>query len=281
MTSLRRYLEQLMELGERELVLERGGQRPVPAPREAARAAAAPTKAPAVASVATAAAQPADAAPKAGRPAATPVPHGITVEPPASSADLFTTDPIAALPDLAAVAAMIAQCTKCGLAHTRQHTVPGEGDPRAGLVVVGEAPGATEDETGRPFVGRAGQLLNDILKAIGFAREQVFIMNVLKCRPPNNRDPEPLEAAACSPYLHRQIALIGPRVILAMGRPAGNTLLATNSSLADLRGKVHSYRGVPLIVTYHPAALLRNPNWKRPTWDDVRLARRIYDGETV
>ena len=153
------------------------------------------------------------------------------------------------------------------------------GDAHAVFVVVGEAPGATEDETGRPFVGRAGQLLNDILKAIGFAREQVFIMNVLKCRPPGNRDPEPLEVAACSPFLRRQLELLKPRVILAMGRPAAGTLLGTNSSLSDLRAKVHSYRGIPLIVTYHPAALLRNPNWKRPTWDDVRLARRIYDGE--
>lgn len=255
MNDVNRYLRQLQELGERELVLEWGAkERRAESPAEAG-------------------------ARRETRPEGLSAPRGISVEAPASSADLFTKDPIAALADLDAVAAMVASCTKCGLAHTRTRVVPGEGDPRAGFVVVGEAPGATEDETGRPFVGRAGQLLNDILKAIGFAREQVFIMNVLKCRPPGNRDPEPMEVAACSPFLHRQLALIGPRVILAMGRPAAGTLLGTNSSLTDLRGKVHSYRGIPLIVTYHPAALLRNPNWKRPTWDDVRLARRIYDGQ--
>ena len=257
MSSLRRYLEQQAELGERELVL------PPPEPR-------------------------ARPEPDAELPAAPPVvkpakliARGIAVDAPAGSTDLFTADPIAALPDLAALATMVAACEKCGLHVTRHLTVPGEGDPRAGFVVVGEAPGATEDETGRPFVGRAGKLLDDILKAIGFAREQVFICNVLKCRPPGNRDPEPIEVAACSPFLHRQLELVGPRVILAMGRPAAATLLGSTASLADLRQKVHTYRGIPLIVTYHPAALLRNPNWKRPTWDDVRLARRIYDGEAV
>jgi DNA polymerase len=148
-------------------------------------------------------------------------------------------------------------------------------------VCVGEAPGATEDETGRPFVGRAGQLLADILKAIGLAREDVFICNVLKCRPPENRTPEPLEVAACSPYLHRQLELIRPAVILALGRPAATTLLGVTATLGDLRGKVHRYRGVPLVVTYHPAALLRNPNWKAPTWDDVRIARRLLDGDSA
>lgn len=257
MTSRRKYLEQLVELGDREVVLGHGARDTAPPagvetpPRQ----------------------QPETEAPKVH------VPRGIAVEAPASSSDLFTADPIAALADLDAVAKMVAGCTRCGLAHTRTTTVPGEGDPHAGFVVVGEAPGATEDETGRPFVGRAGRLLDDILKAIGFAREQVFIMNVLKCRPPGNRDPEPLEVAACSPFLHRQLALLAPRVILAMGRPAAATLLGSNASLGDLRQKVHSYRGIPLIVTYHPAALLRNPNWKRPTWDDVRLARRIYDGQ--
>jgi DNA polymerase len=253
-------------MGERELVLEWGAEeRRAATPEDPA-----PWAEPAAVLQETAA-----------TPATPSAPRGISVAAPPSSTDLFTTDPVAALPDLAAVAAMIATCVKCGLAHSRTNTVPGEGDPRAGFVVVGEAPGATEDETGRPFVGRAGQMLNDILKAIGFQREQVWIMNVLKCRPPGNRDPEPLEVAACSPFLHRQLALVKPRVILAMGRPAAATLLGTNSSLGDLRQKVHSYRGIPLIVTYHPAALLRNPNWKRPTWDDVRLARRIYDGEAI
>jgi len=208
-------------------------------------------------------------------------PRGMVIEPPASGADLFTKDPIAALGTLEAVAGMVEACRKCSLGHSRQHVVPGEGNPAADLVCVGEAPGATEDETGRPFVGRAGQLLNDILKAIGLARESVFICNVLKCRPPGNRDPEPLEAQACSPYLLRQLELIRPKVILALGKPAATTLLNVprTTSLGALRGKVHSYRGTPLVVTYHPAALLRNPHWKPATWDDVRIARRILDGE--
>jgi uracil-DNA glycosylase len=209
------------------------------------------------------------------------LPPGIVAEPPAAGDDLFAADPLRRLASLEAVAPVIEACRKCQLGQSRQHSVPGEGDPRAGLVVVGEAPGATEDETGRPFVGRAGKLLDDILAAIGFRREQVFICNVLKCRPPGNRNPEPLEVAACSPYLHRQLELIGPKVILAMGLPAAHALLGGHASLGELRTKLHRYRGIPLIVTYHPAALLRNPHWKRPTWDDVRIARRIYDGDTA
>ncbi len=267
-----------MELGERELVLEVGPERSGKGRRAADQADSAPNV---VGDVPSAEPGVHAADPKPAAKPHKPVPHGISVDVPQGSSDLFTADPIAALPDLDAVAKMIAACEKCGLHVSRNLTVPGEGDPHAGFVVVGEAPGATEDETGRPFVGRAGKLLDDILKAIGFQREQVFICNVLKCRPPGNRDPEPLEVAACSPFLHRQLALVKPRVILAMGRPAAATLLGSNASLADLRQKMHSYRGIPLIVTYHPAALLRNPNWKRPTWDDVRLARRIYDGEAV
>ncbi|HTT68900.1 MAG TPA: uracil-DNA glycosylase [Gemmatimonadales bacterium] len=218
------------------------------------------------------------AAPAKGKtPAA--IPAGIVAEAPAAGDDLFAADPLRQLATLEALVPVVDACRKCALGHSRRHSVPGEGDPKAGLVVVGEAPGATEDETGRPFVGRAGKLLDDILKAIGFRREDVFICNVLKCRPPENRDPEPLEVAACSPYLHRQLELIGPRVILAMGRPAAHALLGVTASLGELRGKLHRYRGIPLIVTYHPAALLRNPHWKRPTWDDIRIARRIYDGD--
>jgi DNA polymerase len=208
-----------------------------------------------------------------------PPPSGIVVEGPAPATDLFAADPLSGLASLDQLARVVEACRKCALGHSRLHSVPGEGNPQARLVVVGEAPGATEDETGRPFVGRAGQLLTDILAAIKLTREEVFICNVLKCRPPNNRDPEPLEVAACSPYLHRQLELIRPKVIVAMGRPAARALLGTNASLGELRGRVHRYRGIPVIVTYHPAALLRNPHWKRPTWDDVRLARRIHDGE--
>jgi len=219
------------------------------------------------------------APPPTRSPASGILPAGITAEAPGGADDLFAADPLRQLATIEALVPVIDACRKCGLGSSRLHSVPGEGDARAGLVVVGEAPGATEDETGRPFVGRAGKLLDDILKAIGFRREEVFICNVLKCRPPENRDPEPLEVAACSPYLHRQLELLGPRVILAMGRPAAHALLGVNASLGELRGKMHRYRGIPLIVTYHPAALLRNPHWKRPTWDDVRIARRIYDGD--
>ena len=139
------------------------------------------------------------------------------------------------------------------------------------------APGANEDETGRPFVGQAGQLLTKILEAIQFRREDVFICNVLKHRPPGNRNPTPEEITACSPFLLRQLAILQPRVILALGTFAAQTLLQTKEPIGRLRGQIHRYHGVPLIVTYPPAALLRNPNWKRPTWEDVQLARRIFD----
>lgn len=159
----------------------------------------------------------------------------------------------------------------------RTHAVPGEGNPRARLMLVGEAPGQTEDETGRPFVGAAGNLLNSILEAVDLKREDVFIANVVKCRPPMNRKPLPDEVASCIPYLWRQIVLVRPKVILTLGGTAAEALLGVKSSLGQLRGKVHSYGGIPLVATYHPAALLRNPNWKKPTWDDVRIARQLLD----
>jgi DNA polymerase len=159
----------------------------------------------------------------------------------------------------------------------RTHAVPGEGPADARLVVVGEGPGANEDEQGRPFVGRAGVLLNDILAAIGCPRETVYICNVVKCRAPENRKPMADEMDACLPYLHRQLAIIRPRVIVALGATAAEALLGSKASLSALRNKVHQWHGTPLIVTYHPAALLRNPNWKRPTWDDVRIARQLLD----
>ena len=175
------------------------------------------------------------------------------------------------------IAGAVATCTRCPLYRDAKKPVPGEGNPQAGLVCVGEAPGAVEDETGRPFVGAAGQLLDKILAAIKLSREDVFICNVLKHRPPNNRNPAPDEVQACSPYLVRQIELIGPRVIVAFGTFAAQTLLNTRDPIGKLRGKIHRYYGVPLVVTYHPAALLRNPAWKRPAWDDVQLARRLLD----
>jgi DNA polymerase len=173
--------------------------------------------------------------------------------------------------------AQIRACTRCRLHAGRTHAVPGEGPTDARLVVVGEGPGANEDAQGRPFVGRAGDLLNEILAAIDCPRETVYIANVVKCRPPENRKPQGDEMDACMPYLHRQLALIRPKVVLAMGATAAEALLQTRASLAQLRNRVHEYRGIPLVVTYHPAALLRNPNWKRPTWDDVRIARQLLD----
>jgi DNA polymerase len=146
-------------------------------------------------------------------------------------------------------------------------------------MVIGEAPGYHEDQQGEAFVGRAGQLLTKILQAIGFGRGEVFITNVLKCRPPENADPQPHQVAECEPYLMRQITLIDPAVILTLGRHAARTLLRNDGSMGSLRGRVHRYEGVPLVATYHPAALLRNPSLKRPTWEDVQLLRKIYDEE--
>ncbi len=163
------------------------------------------------------------------------------------------------------------------LDETRLNPVFGVGNPEADLMVIGEAPGADEDRQGEPFVGRAGQLLTRILQAIGFEREDVYIANILKSRPPNNRDPLPGEVSAHIPILYKQIALIKPRVLLCVGKTAGTSLLDRKTSLAALRGTFHDYHGLPVMVTYHPAALLRNPHWKRPTWEDVQLLRRRYD----
>lgn len=171
----------------------------------------------------------------------------------------------------------ICTCTKCSLGYSRKKFVFGVGNPKSEIVLIGEAPGADEDEQGEPFVGRAGQLLNKILEAIRFKREEVFICNILKCRPPNNREPAPEEIELCEPYLWKQLELIKPKMILCLGRVAGQALLKTNSSLGNLRGRFHDYRGIKTMVTYHPAALLRNPNWKRPCWEDVQLFRKTYD----
>ena len=173
----------------------------------------------------------------------------------------------------------IKDCHRCPLGDTRTHLVFGDGNEKADLMLVGEAPGRDEDLSGVPFVGRAGQLLNKILEAIHFKREDVYIANIIKCRPPNNRDPLPSEVEKCEPYLKKQIDIIQPKFILALGRIAGQTLLRTNASLSQLRGKVHNYHGIKLLVTYHPAALLRNPHWKRPVWEDVQFLRKLYDEE--
>jgi uracil-DNA glycosylase family 4 len=173
--------------------------------------------------------------------------------------------------------ARVAACTRCSLSATRTQTVFGVGNQRAEWLVVGEAPGAEEDRQGEPFVGRAGQLLNSMLRAIGLAREQVYIANVLKCRPPGNRDPGPSEAAECLPYLEQQIALIKPKIMLAVGRIAAQNLLRTDKTLGSLRQQVHRFgiSQVPLIVTYHPAYLLRTPADKRKSWEDLKFARDV------
>ena len=174
--------------------------------------------------------------------------------------------------------AEVSGCTRCALSSTRTQTVFGVGDERARWLIVGEAPGAEEDRQGEPFVGPAGQLLTAMLKAIGLAREQVFIANILKCRPPRNRDPLPEEVACCLPYLQRQIALIKPSLMLVVGRIAAQNLLRTELSVAKLRGSVHRYGALntPLIVTYHPAYLLRQPADKAKAWEDLKFARRTF-----
>jgi uracil-DNA glycosylase len=176
--------------------------------------------------------------------------------------------------------AAVAACTRCPLSTTRTQTVFGVGSLEAKWLIVGEAPGAEEDRQGEPFVGRAGQLLNAMLRAIGLEREQVFIANVLKCRPPRNRDPAPLETAQCLPYLERQIALLQPRIMLAVGRISAQNLLKTDVSLGRLRGQVHHFGAsrVPLVVTYHPAYLLREPAEKRKAWEDLQFAREVCSG---
>ena len=170
-------------------------------------------------------------------------------------------------------------CKRCRLWETRNKVVFGAGNPKAGLVLVGEAPGGEEDRQGLPFVGRAGVLLTKILKSIKFSREEVYIANVLKCRPPENRDPHADEVEACEPFLVDQIAAIKPKVICALGAHAARTLLklGPSTSIGSLRGAVHNYHGVPLVATYHPAYLLRSPGKKRDTWEDVKFLRRLYE----
>ncbi|KUO61217.1 DNA polymerase [bacterium BRH_c32] len=171
----------------------------------------------------------------------------------------------------------IHNCKECPLGETRTKFVFGTGNPNADAMLIGEAPGADEDKQGEPFVGRAGKLLTDILTAIQFKREDVFIANILKCRPPNNRDPLPEETDTCFPYLDKQIELIKPKIILCLGRVAANGLLNKKMTLGEWRKDEHEYKGIKVIVTYHPAALLRNPNWKRGCWEDVKIFRKYYD----
>jgi uracil-DNA glycosylase family 4 len=243
----RRYLQQQIELGGSEVVL----------------------------SAAVKARGPGSATRPSWRKGAPPIPGpGLAIESPEHA---LLGDDLVSLTTIDEVAERIRNTHCCGLCPGRTNAVPGEGNPNAKLFLVGEGPGATEDAQGRPFVGQAGNLLNGILDAIEIPRDSVYITNIVKCRPPQNRKPLPDEIAACMPYLHRQLELIRPKVILALGSTAGEAMLGVRRSLGELRGKVHTYNGIPLVVTYHPAALLRNPNWKKPTWDDVRIARQLLD----
>ncbi len=258
----RKYLAMQRELGGNEVILSQ----PPGSPRPTGEA---PTGVPAAAPTAPPARRhwSVDAPP-------IPTEPGITIPP--RERGLLEAAP--AWSSLDEVAGTIASCTRCFLAQGRTNTVPGDGNPAARLMFVGEGPGQTEDETGRPFVGKAGELLTRMIEAIDLRRDAVFIANTVKCRPPQNRKPLPNELDACRPYLDRQIELVNPRVLVALGATAAESLLGVKRSLTDLRGRVHSFRGIPLVVTYHPAALLRNPNWKKPTWDDVRIARQLLDG---
>jgi DNA polymerase len=169
----------------------------------------------------------------------------------------------------------VAACTRCELAKSRTQTVFGVGHRDADWMIIGEAPGAEEDRRGEPFVGRAGKLLDQMLRAVGQSRDGVFIANILKCRPPNNRDPKSDEAASCREYLDRQIALVRPRIIVAVGRIAAQNLLGSDEPVGRLRGRVHDLDGIPVVVTYHPAYLLRSPSQKQKSWDDLCLAMTV------
>ena len=205
-------------------------------------------------------------------------PPAARVAPPAAVPTVTPRAPLPAGIDWDPLRTAVAACTACDLCKTRTQTVFGVGNQSAEWLVIGEAPGAEEDRQGEPFVGRAGQLLNAMLLAIGLPRETVYIANILKCRPPGNRDPKPEEVSRCLPFLSAQIALLKPKLMLAVGRIAAQNLLATDAPLARLRGKVHRFgeADTPLIVTYHPAYLLRTPADKRKAWDDLKFARATY-----
>jgi uracil-DNA glycosylase family 4 len=204
-----------------------------------------------------------------------PVVPDLTAEP---AAVAVAAPPPAAALDWDALAAAVATCTRCELHQGRTQAVFGVGDRNARWMVIGEAPGQEEDRRGEPFVGRAGQLLNSMLAAAGLERGEVYIANILKCRPPNNRDPQPAEVACCEPWLERQIALVAPRLILCVGRIAAQNLLKVQTPIGKLRGQCHRHpaSGTPVVVTYHPAYLLRSPAEKCRAWQDLLLARRVF-----
>jgi len=232
--------------------------------------------------VAVEAVAPADQAAPAPMPVIARVPDPSVEIPPVAvvRAPAMATPPdIAANLDWDELRAAVAACQRCELHASRTQTVFGVGSPHARWMFIGEAPGAEEDKQGEPFVGRAGQLLTSMIRALGLRREDVFIANILKCRPPDNRDPRPAEASSCRGYLERQVALVDPTLIVAVGRVAAQNLLATETPLAKLRGKVHTFgaRSWPLVVTYHPAYLLRSPGEKRKSWQDLLQAKQLFD----
>ena len=185
-------------------------------------------------------------------------------------------NPATASAELARLFDTAKSCQKCTIAGSRLNLVFGEGNPIANLVVIGEAPGAEEDASGRPFVGKSGQLLDKILQAAGLSRGEVYICNILKCRPPGNRNPLSDEITSCMPWLLQQLHIIQPKVILMLGKVAANTILDNTLSLGNMRGKLIQWRGYDCFITYHPAALLRNPNWKRGCWEDIQAMMRHY-----
>jgi DNA polymerase len=201
-----------------------------------------------------------------------PVPEPAST--PAPTPALPVDQPADRAASLAAVAAELQGCTRCKLCETRKTIVVGEGNPQAELVFVGEGPGEQEDLQGRPFVGKAGQLLDRMIEAMGLTREQVYICNVVKCRPPGNRNPEPDEIEACSPFLQRQLEILKPKVVVALGKFAAQRLLQTETPITRLRGSFKPYRGAKLMPTYHPAYLLRNPDSKREAWADLQAVAR-------
>lgn len=281
---LRSYLRQRAELGESELVLGRhtAGEvrellspRPAPSARPPARAEPAPATRPSVPPRGDAEPAPEPAHLRAGARPPGETPMRPSVDAPARG---VSAEEIRALPVLHEVREAALGCPRCRLASTRTHVVFGEGSESADLMVVGEAPGENEDRQGRPFVGKAGKLLDLLLMTVGRERPSVYICNVLKCRPPQNRNPLPDEVEACSPYLLKQVEVVKPRVIVALGTFAAQTLLSTDVSIGRLRGRLHQYRGIPVVPTYHPAALLRNPGWVRSVWEDLQRARSILDG---
>ncbi len=174
----------------------------------------------------------------------------------------------------------VSDCTRCELSESRTKTVFGVGNRGADWMIIGEAPGAEEDRRGEPFVGRAGKMLDEMLRSIGQGRDSVFIANILKCRPPNNRDPKPAEAAKCRDYLERQIALVRPKIILAVGKTAAQNLTGSDDPVGRMRGRVHDLNGIPMVVTYHPAYLLRSPSQKRKSWSDLSLAVQLLAERT-